>query len=238
MACPTGQWRKLFLVHWAVVAVVLIGPIGVVFGDAVGRSVFGYEPRCVEGMERAISGREDEFRSVFASLIESVNGADRRQRATTEAFLGMKYVEFCGGHLGEWSDTAAKRALRNTEPSNSELDDFSAISKAVVIETDSLRRTKKERALSYEKSVTTRAAVSSTEDCGTLADLYDTTGGPDWYEQRGWNNRTALLTDCCRAFGVECDNMTGRVTRLQLINNNLRGPIPSTIGRLHYMTTL
>ena len=57
-------------------------------------------------------------------------------------------------------------------------------------------------------------------ECQALAALYNGTGGPQWYDHTGW---MATLTPCSW-YGVTCQ--AGRVTQLNLEDNNLSGPLP------------
>ena len=64
-------------------------------------------------------------------------------------------------------------------------------------------------------------------DRDILALLYDVTGGPDWFNSVNW------LTDAPVRdwYGVGVDG-EGRVRSLQLLGNNLSGPIPPELGNL------
>jgi Leucine-rich repeat (LRR) protein len=74
--------------------------------------------------------------------------------------------------------------------------------------------------------------------CGTHPDyaplmaLYNSTGGPNWTNNTGWVNGAAGTNcDPCNGwYGVTCSG--GRVTSLDLANNNLSGQIPTEIGNL------
>ena len=63
-------------------------------------------------------------------------------------------------------------------------------------------------------------------ECQALAALYNGTGGPQWYDHTGW---MATLTPCSW-YGVTCQ--AGRVTQLNLEDNNLSGPLPGQLGNL------
>lgn len=70
-------------------------------------------------------------------------------------------------------------------------------------------------------------------DRDALEALYHATGGPDWDRSDRW------LTD--RPIGLwygVFTNSTGRVERLELRDNDLRGPIPPEIGNLTALTFL
>ena len=70
-------------------------------------------------------------------------------------------------------------------------------------------------------------------DRDVLVELYHATGGPDWDHSFLW------LTDqpVDYWYGVSVDS-TGRVERLDLRDNDLRGPIPPEIGKLRALTFL
>ncbi|MEM7532538.1 MAG: fibronectin type III domain-containing protein [Chloroflexota bacterium] len=69
-------------------------------------------------------------------------------------------------------------------------------------------------------------------DCEALLDIFDSTGGATWSNKTGWNTNT----EPCLWHGVHCSN--GRVVRLRLINNNLVGDLPATLGTLTAVTAL
>jgi uncharacterized repeat protein (TIGR01451 family) len=68
-------------------------------------------------------------------------------------------------------------------------------------------------------------------ECQALVDLYNSTNGPNWTDNRNW-----LITEPCSFdnpwFGVSCSVSSGHVRGLWLHNNRLSGSIPSTIGNL------
>jgi RHS repeat-associated protein len=70
-----------------------------------------------------------------------------------------------------------------------------------------------------------------TADSLALVALYDSTNGPSWTTKTNW--KTGNLSTW---YGVTITN--GRVTRLQLIKNNLNGIIPESIGNLTGITIL
>ena len=79
----------------------------------------------------------------------------------------------------------------------------------------------------------TATASSNQADRTALIALYNATNGPHWYENTNW------LTDRPLAFwyGVRTDS-SGRVTHLDLNNNNLRGSIPAELGNLASLENL
>ncbi|MEB3360378.1 MAG: putative Ig domain-containing protein [Synechococcales bacterium] len=83
-------------------------------------------------------------------------------------------------------------------------------------------------------------------DFNALKLLYESTGGDRWTNttnnQQIWNINTdpSLLTaaEVDNWHGVDVDLTTGRVTSLQLANNNLEGSIPADLGNLASLTVL
>ena len=79
-------------------------------------------------------------------------------------------------------------------------------------------------------SVTVRV-VGSQQTARTQRDvlmaLYKSTGGPDWYDSRNWGTSRPLG----EWHGITVDG-GGRVTDLDLVGNDLTGPIPPEIGDL------
>ena len=63
--------------------------------------------------------------------------------------------------------------------------------------------------------------------------LYAATFGDSWTNNTGWNTET----NECTWFGVTC-NDDGRVTALDLAGNNVRGPLPASIGDLYFLERL
>ena len=66
----------------------------------------------------------------------------------------------------------------------------------------------------------------NTSDSLALVDLYNTTNGANWTNNSGW-----LKGAVSNWFGVLLDT-SGRVTGINLINNNLTGGLPNSIGTL------
>jgi len=74
-------------------------------------------------------------------------------------------------------------------------------------------------------SIKAKAQAVDVNDSLTLVDLYNSTGGPSWYNNTNWLNGPVSTW-----YGV---TVTGtRVTQLNLSTNNLTGPIPASIGKL------
>ena len=74
-------------------------------------------------------------------------------------------------------------------------------------------------------------------DCATerdvLMELYDSLGGPGWTKSDNWDTNAALSD----WYGVTVDH-AGRVSALDLSQNNLSGAIPAALGRLGGLRTL
>lgn len=69
------------------------------------------------------------------------------------------------------------------------------------------------------------------EECEALVALYDSTNGSNWKTSAGW----LQIDEPCQWYGISC--MGGRnVHRIDLSDNHLVGPIPSSIGDLGFMT--
>ena len=73
--------------------------------------------------------------------------------------------------------------------------------------------------------------VPATE-CAALEALFSATDGWRWGNRGGWLNNT----QACQWHGVTCTG--GHVTRLQLANNGLAGPLPAAIDGLSRLQTL
>ena len=77
---------------------------------------------------------------------------------------------------------------------------------------------------------------STATDREALEVFYHATGGQNWRNNIGWLENPSLS----RWHGVWVVNDDGseRVTQLNLLNNNLRGPIPVDLARLYYLAIL
>ncbi len=62
-----------------------------------------------------------------------------------------------------------------------------------------------------------------------LSDFYDTAKGGEWTNSTNWIDEYA---SCCNWFGVDCENETKLVTKLDLRNNGLSGRLSKSIGNL------
>ena len=69
-------------------------------------------------------------------------------------------------------------------------------------------------------------------ECAALESLFAATDGWRWGHRGGWLNNA----QACQWYGVTCGG--GHVTRLQLANNGLAGPLPAAIGGLSRLQTL
>lgn len=69
-------------------------------------------------------------------------------------------------------------------------------------------------------------------ECQALVDLYTSTDGPNWHDNRGWLEDT----NPCTWFGIFCAN--DHITHIHLWDNDLRGPLPDSIGSFPQLETL
>ncbi len=69
-----------------------------------------------------------------------------------------------------------------------------------------------------------------------LVDLYNSTNGSSWINKTGWIVPGTAGQSPCGWFGVTCTS--GRVSAINLGNNNLEGYIPSSIGNLTNLSSL
>ena len=74
---------------------------------------------------------------------------------------------------------------------------------------------------------------STAGDTVALMALYNSAGGDDWSENTSWGTATPLMT-----WGRVITDSDGRVTSLELGNNNLVGTLPDELGDLTALTTL
>ena len=176
---------------------------------------------CFGAMERAVRGRENGYRSIFAVLMRALSG-DLHRNDVFEAFIGMKYAEWRSTECSKQSvfDEGASHVSNHTVSSDRNPNSDATPDPKSENETSSL--SKRDPVL---------------EECSALADMYDATGGPNWYWQSGWSNRSVLLSSCCAAKGVTCD-ADAHVVELQIISNNMRGIIPGTIKALQRLRKL
>jgi hypothetical protein len=66
-------------------------------------------------------------------------------------------------------------------------------------------------------------------------DLYNHTDGPGWRDSDGWGDDSQ---PCCEWFGVTCDTAHSALNKLRLANNDLRGTLPESLGRLDELEEL
>ena len=64
------------------------------------------------------------------------------------------------------------------------------------------------------------------QDSLALVDLYNSTNGPNWYNQKNWLTKNPVST----WYGITVTN--NRVTDIYINGNNLTGSIPYSIGNL------
>ena len=88
-------------------------------------------------------------------------------------------------------------------------------------------------AFKFGDQVLAQQSGSATADRAALVALYDATGGANWTTKTNWKTTADLGT----WHGVTTDS-NGRVTRVDLEENNLIGTIPSSIGTLSELTHL
>lgn len=69
-------------------------------------------------------------------------------------------------------------------------------------------------------------------ECNALEALFNSTGGPDWTSKPGW----LVSNTPCSWFGVTCT--TGRVTVIELDDNNLTGSLPASLEDLSNLRRL
>ena len=173
-------------------------------------------PHCFASMAGAISGREDEYIASFRSLLDRIRRSKSGERRVLEAFWGKKYAE--------WAEEECFETEVSADPSVHP----ARFGAAAPVGPDThLLENKSENVVA--------GGVES--ECAALADLFDATNGMNWRAQKGWLNRSALLLDCCRAVGVQCNNES-HVTSLILDSNNAVGPIPRSISALTHLTHL
>jgi Leucine-rich repeat (LRR) protein len=72
----------------------------------------------------------------------------------------------------------------------------------------------------------------STDECKVLEKLWDSTNGEAWLENRGWDTLSSIST----WEGITLENH--HVTSLLLYSNNLKGKIPSELGKLSELKRL
>lgn len=69
-------------------------------------------------------------------------------------------------------------------------------------------------------------------ECQALEALYTSTNGAQWKDKAGW-----LVTSTpCSWYGVSCQ--AGHVSGIELVNNNLAGPLPAQLSSLSHLQVL
>jgi Zn-dependent metalloprotease len=69
-------------------------------------------------------------------------------------------------------------------------------------------------------------------ECQALVLLYESTNGVDWQNRTNWTT----APDACTWYGITCEN--GRVTQIDLQDNNLIGTLPPELGNLTELRAL
>ncbi len=82
------------------------------------------------------------------------------------------------------------------------------------------------------RSIATTVTGVSIADSLVLVDLFNSTDGPNWTNNTNWLTSAPVST----WFGVTVEG--DRVTQLNLVNNNLLGTLPNTIGNLTNLTEI
>jgi RHS repeat-associated protein len=93
-------------------------------------------------------------------------------------------------------------------------------------------------ALSTQTMSTLAAPPSSQAEYDALLALYNSTNGPQWVNKTGWSTAVpGPPQDVSGWYGVTVD-ANGHVIELDLRGNNLRGPLPLSLGHFVYLTSL
>ena len=87
--------------------------------------------------------------------------------------------------------------------------------------------------LSSSSLILARGQTQNESDRAALVALYNATNGPNWTNNSNWLSRAPLS----EWYGVTTD-MNGRITKLELHDKNLSGPIPPELGNLTSLRTL
>lgn len=102
-----------------------------------------------------------------------------------------------------------------------------------------VRNTVIDKLFIYRNDIT--LTVTAQDACGVsaiekqaLLDFYTSTGGASWTNSTTGNRPWSSNTPVCDWFGVTVEN--GKVTKLSLVNNKLKGPIPASFGDLTNLT--
>ncbi|OQW90521.1 MAG: hypothetical protein BWK78_06785, partial [Thiotrichaceae bacterium IS1] len=83
----------------------------------------------------------------------------------------------------------------------------------------------------FQNFACTRVMEIPVAECNALIALFDSTSGKSWTSKEGWRN---TLTPCSWK-GISCDG--GKVTAIDLSNNNLLGSLPSDFSALSGLQT-
>ena len=79
----------------------------------------------------------------------------------------------------------------------------------------------------WSASATGTPVATVSQDRAVLVEFYNATNGPNWNSNTNWNSSAPLD----QWYGVTTDE-SGRVTALDLVENQLTGSIPSSLGSL------
>ncbi len=82
------------------------------------------------------------------------------------------------------------------------------------------------------KTLIAKCQTANVNDSLVLAQLFDSTGGPNWLNKTGWLNRPVK-----EWYGITL-NSEGRVTAISLIADSLKGHLPVSLGGLNKLDTL
>ena len=79
-----------------------------------------------------------------------------------------------------------------------------------------------------------QGTTDTSSELNILLDVFGATGGNNWNNKDGWDTST----DFCNTFyGVQCDG-AGRVSSLNLKENNLKGTVPQSVFQLQFLREL
>ena len=76
---------------------------------------------------------------------------------------------------------------------------------------------------------------SSHQEREVLIQIYHKTNGNSWFNTAGWLNKTIPH---CKWYGITCENKTGYIISIYLIQNNLTGILPRTLWKLRNLQGL
>ena len=82
-------------------------------------------------------------------------------------------------------------------------------------------------------SQTVEFGTNDGSEASVLSDFFSATFGASWTQNSGWETSA----DICTFYGVECDG-SGRVAKIDLTQNGLKGTVPGSIFKLSQLTDL